>query len=95
MKNKKATLAINIIIFFVISLAVLIISIVFFKTQMTKGAEKYERISEGLDKCEGFLKGRKCMSTCPPGKEVRSISGEWADCGKEKGKENKPYCCEV
>jgi len=96
MKNKKAAgLSINMVILIVLGLIALIIAVVFLRTQVTKGAEKYESISESLDKCEGFLKGRECKASCPAGKEIRPIAGAWADCGKEEGKKDKPKCCEV
>jgi hypothetical protein len=96
MLNKKGVeLSTNLIIIIVLGIIVLIVAVIFFRTQVTKGAEKYDTISSGLDKCESFFGNRECRVSCDNfGKEVKPIGGDWADCGKGNLKD-KTKCCEV
>lgn len=97
MFNKKGvSLERNLIILLVLGMIVLVIAVIFIKTQVTKSAQKYDDISSDLDKCESFLGNRKCRTSCDGfGKEVRPIgSTGWADCGKGD-LEGKTKCCEV
>ena len=95
MNKKGVSLQVNMIIIIVLGLIALVIAIVFLRTQITKGAEKYEEIGAALEKCEGLFKNRECMASCPsPEQKVRPIGSGWADCGKGE-KIGKPDCCEV
>ncbi|MBS3124964.1 hypothetical protein J4211_01770 [Candidatus Woesearchaeota archaeon] len=74
MNKRGSEVAINPLITIALGVIVLIILIVIFRDQITKGGKDYTKISEqaGLDKCS-FLTGRSCVaaSTCPTDKPLR------------------------
>lgn len=93
--KKGEGLSINMVIMIVLGLIALTIAVLFLRGQITKGADKYSDISGSLDKCEGFLSGRKCMAGCSPSKIINPLGDGWADCGKTEALKDKKICCEV
>lgn len=94
MNKRGQGFSITTIIMVVLGLLALVIVIILFRQQVTKGASQYEQIGQGTgleaDRCFNLIEGRSCVEgrNCPEGMEP--VSGRWKDCEGTCCKKTEP-----